>query len=61
MPLLLLIFFLFRYEMDFMMSLPDDKQVDIIDTFNTKCRYLDDVLTLIMTIFFQNGFKMVST
>ena len=27
--------FLFCYEMDFMMSLSDDKQADIIDAFNT--------------------------
>ena len=28
---------------DFMMSLSDDKQADIIDAFNTKSRYLDDI------------------
>ena len=27
-----------------MMSLSDDKQADIIDAFNTTCRYLDNVL-----------------
>ena len=27
--------FLFCYERDFLMSLSDDKQVDIIDAFNT--------------------------
>ena len=27
--------FLFCYERDFMMSLSDDKQVDVIDVFNT--------------------------
>ena len=26
-----------------MMSLPDDKQADIIDAFNTTYRYLDDI------------------
>ena len=31
--------FLFRYERDFMMSL----SADIIDTFNTTSRYLDDI------------------
>ena len=35
--------FLFCYEMDFIMYLSDDKQVDIIDTFNTTSRYLDDI------------------
>ena len=39
--------FLFYYERDFMMSLSDDKQVDIIDAFNTTSRYLD---TFILTI-----------
>ena len=35
--------FLFCYEMDFMMSLSDDKQADVIDAFNTTSRYLDDI------------------
>ena len=26
-----------------MMSLSDDKQADVIDTFNTTSRYLDDI------------------
>ena len=34
--------FLFCYERDFMMSLSDDKQADVIDAFNTTSRYLDD-------------------
>ena len=38
--------FLFCYERDFMMSLSDDKQADVIDTFNTTSRYLYDVLCL---------------
>ena len=40
---------LFHYERDFkhvMMSLSDDKQADIIDTFNTTSRYLDDILNI---------------
>ena len=36
--------FLFCYERDFMMSLSDDKQADVIDAVNTTSRYLDDVL-----------------
>ena len=36
--------FLFCYERDFMMSLSDDKQADIIEAFNTTFRYLDDIL-----------------
>ena len=39
------IHFLFCYETDFRMSLSDDKQVDIIDGFNTASRYFDDILT----------------
>ena len=45
--------FLFCYEKDFMMSLSDDKQADIIDAFNTKSRYLDDILN-INNIYFDN-------
>ena len=37
---------LFGYERDFMMSLSDDKQADIIDAFNTTSRYLDDILNI---------------
>ena len=29
-----------------MMSLPDDKQADIIDAFHTTSRYLDDILNI---------------
>ena len=36
-----------------MMSLSDDKQVDIIDVFNTTSRYLDDILN-INTAYFDN-------
>ena len=42
--------FLFCYERDFMMSLFDDKQADIIDTFNNTSRYLTIFWTLIMFI-----------
>ena len=38
--------FLFCYERDFMMSLSDDKQADVIDAFNTTSRYLDDILII---------------
>ena len=37
------LFLFFFYERDFMMSLSDDKQADIIDAFNTTSRYLDDI------------------
>ena len=50
--------FLFCYERDFMMSLSDDKQADVIDAFNTTSRYLDDILN-INNVYFDNT-RMVS-
>ena len=38
--------YLFCYERDFMMSLSDDKQADIIYAFNTTSRYLDNILNI---------------
>ena len=48
--------FLFCYDRDFMMTLSDDKQADIIDAFNTTYRYLDGILN-INNVYFD---KMVS-
>ena len=45
--------FLFCYERDFMMSLSDDKQADVIDAFNTTSRYLDDILN-VNNVYFDN-------
>ena len=45
--------FLFCYERDFMMSLSDDKQADVIDAFNTPSRYLDYILN-INNVYFDN-------
>ena len=45
--------FLFCYKRDFMMSLSDDKQADVIDAFNTTSRYLDDILN-INNVYFDN-------
>ena len=45
--------FLFCYERDFLMSLSDDKQADVIDSFNTTSRYLDDILN-INNVYFDN-------
>ena len=45
--------FLFCYEGDFMMSLSDDKQADVIDAFNTTSRYLDDIIN-INNVYFDN-------
>ena len=45
--------FLFCYARDFMMSLSDDKQADVIDAFNTTSRYFDDILN-INNVYFDN-------
>ena len=45
--------FLFCYERDFMMSLSDDKQADVIDAFSTTSRYLEDILN-INNVYFDN-------
>ena len=44
---------LFCYERDYMMSLSDDKQADVIEAFNTTSRYLDDILN-INTVYSDN-------
>ena len=44
---------LFCYESDFMMSLSDDNQADIIEAVNTTSRYLDDILN-INNLYFDN-------
>ena len=38
--------FLFRYERDFMLSLSDNNQTDIIEAFNSISRYLDDLFNI---------------
>ena len=45
--------FLFCYERDFMVSLTDDKQAEVIDAFNTTSRYLDDIFN-IYNVYFDN-------
>ena len=45
--------FLFCNERDFMMSLSDDKQADVIDAFNTISRYLEDILNT-NNVYFDN-------
>ena len=42
--------FLFCYERDFMLSLSDNNQTDIIEAYNSTSRYLDDYLILISRI-----------
>ena len=38
--------FLFCYERDFMLSLSDNNQADIIEAFNSTSRYLDELLNI---------------
>ena len=38
--------FLFCYERDFMLSLSEDNQPDVIEAFNSTSRYLDDLLNI---------------
>ena len=38
--------FLICYERDFMLSLSDNNQTDIIQAFNSTSRYLDDLLNI---------------
>ena len=44
---------LFCYKRDFMMSLSDDKQADIINAFNTTSRCLTEILNII-NVYFDN-------
>ena len=45
--------FMFCYEREFMMSLSDDKQADIMYAFKTSSRYFDDILN-INNVYFDN-------
>ena len=38
--------FLFCYERDFMLSLSEDTQSEVVEAFNSTSRYLDDLLTI---------------
>ena len=38
--------FMFCYERDFMLSLSDNNQTDIVEAFNSNSRYLDDLLNI---------------
>ena len=50
--------FLFCYERDFLLSLSDDKQADVIDAFKTTSRYLDDILYN-NTVYFDNMVSLI--
>ena len=43
--------FLFCFERDFMLSLSDDNQFEVIEAFNSTSRYLDDLLNIDNTFF----------
>ena len=45
--------FLFSYERDFIMSLSDSKQVNVIEEFNSYSRYLDDLIYIDIPYFEQ--------
>ena len=45
--------FLLCYEKDFMVSLSDYKQADIIDAFYNTSRYLDDILNINNNYFYK--------
>ena len=38
--------FLFCYERDFMLSLSDNDQADVVEAFNSTSRYLDDLFNI---------------
>ena len=42
---------LFCYERDFMLSLSDNNQADIIEAFNSTCRYLEMFLALLPMVY----------
>ena len=42
--------FLFCYERDFMLSLSDNNQTDIIEAFSSTSRYLDDLILIILIL-----------
>ena len=44
---------LFCYERDFVLSLSDNNQNDIIEAFNSTSRYLDDLLNIVNPYFEQ--------
>ena len=49
--------FLFSYERDFMLSLSDNNQADVVKAFNSTSRYLDDLYIYIDNSYFE---QMVS-
>ena len=54
-------FFLFCYERDFMLSLSDNNQTDIVEAFSSTSIYLDDLLNIDNAHFEQKVGQMYST
>ena len=42
--------FLFDYERDFMLSLSDNNQADVVEALNSTSRYLDNLLNRVLII-----------
>ena len=53
--------FLFCYERNFMLSLSENNQTNIIETFNSTSRYLDDLLIFNNPYFEQIVDRIYST
>ena len=53
-------FFLFCYERDFMLSMSDHNQTDIIEAFNSTSRYLDALLNIDNPYYEKNGRSDIS-
>ena len=49
-PLVADLLLFFCYERDFMLSLSDNNQTDIIEAFNSTSGYLDDLLDIVILI-----------
>ena len=47
-PLVVADLFLFCYERDFLLSLSEDNQSDVIEAFNSTSRYLDDLSNIVL-------------
>ena len=58
---LVAVLFLFCYEREFMLSLSDKNQTDIIEAFNSTSRYLDDLLNIYNSYFGQMVDQIYST
>ena len=53
--------FLFYYERDFMLSLSDNNQVDVVEAFNSTSRYLNDLLNIDIPYFAQMASQIYPT